>query len=85
MIYDILIGIVLVVLGCFVLYNYRKLFLSESESLQSEAPPKPELITDTSGHIEVVQEENIKELKAKKPSVKKASKKVSKRKPRREL
>jgi hypothetical protein len=85
MVYDILIGIVLVVLGCFVLFNYRKLFIEELES-RKDLPKQPELITDTSGYIEVVkEEENVKELKVKKPSVKKASKKVSKRKPRREL
>lgn len=91
--YNILTGLVIVVLGLFVLFNYRKLVVSESE-LQKDTPKDdqpPKLITDTVGHIETVQEEkNIKELKARKPSAKKASKKISKKvskrkPPRREL
>jgi hypothetical protein len=45
-----------------------------------EAPvvPEPELITDTTGSIE-----EVKTAKAKKPSIKKASKKAAKKNPRR--
>lgn len=82
MIYDISIGIVLIVLGAYLFFNYRSLFEAKQETLQ-EKLPEPELITDISGGpVEVIKEEQTKQLKAKKPSVKRASKKASKRKPR---